>query len=155
MTRSLTTHQKIAAVYAAGFFVITLLDFLPGVKDDRGYLFGLFHLDPIDDAVHALSFLWAATAAWRSERASILYFRLFGAYYTADAILGLITGWAVPELLVNWSIAPDYTPAAVIGNLPPNIPHFILGPAALAFGFLLKPLRVSPAPANTLRTTYS
>jgi hypothetical protein len=133
----MTLHQRLAWGYAALFLTVVLLSHWPGLTDQDGNLFGQFHIDPIDDAIHALSFAWAAVAAWRSEHAARWYFRLFGAYYTADALLGLFTGWAVPELLVNFSIAPGYNPADVLGNLPPNIPHFILGPAALVIGFVL------------------
>src|SRR5207247_2523863 len=64
----------------------------PGLTDAQARTFGLFSLDIFDDALHAASGVWAALAAWRSTRATLFYFRVFGTLYCLDGLLGLATG---------------------------------------------------------------
>ena len=58
-------------------------------------IFGLFRRTWYADGLHLVSALWAATAALTSRRASELFFQLFGIFYFADGVLGLLTGAAI------------------------------------------------------------
>jgi hypothetical protein len=84
--------RVLAAVYAVLFAVVTSLNYIPGLTDAQGRTFGLFALDVFDDALHAASGLWAALAAWRTTRATLIFFRVFGPLYCLDGLLGLVTG---------------------------------------------------------------
>jgi hypothetical protein len=69
--------------------------------------FGLFALDVFDDALHAASGLWAGLAAWRSTRATVVFFRVFGTLYCLDGLLGLATGSGYLDLGI---VAPRLAP---------------------------------------------
>ena len=134
--RGLSGVQRWAWGYALLFGFVVAVSHAPGLTDADGNLLGLFHIDPIDDAVHAASWTWAAVAAWRSRWTSRFYFVVFGTFYTADAFIGLFTGYSLLEFLTHLGVSPDYTPSDVLGNLPANLPHFVIGPGALLIGLL-------------------
>src|SRR6188768_296856 len=76
------------------------------------------------------------TAAFTSRRASELFFQLFGAFYFADGVLGLLTGSGYLDfgILINGVL-----------NLPlstrffANAPHLGLGGVAILIGYVLAP----------------
>ncbi|MFN8522206.1 MAG: DUF4383 domain-containing protein [Chloroflexota bacterium] len=132
-----TRLRKMSAVYALGFIVVVVLTHLPGLNDEQGAMLGLFKIDPLDDAVHGFSGLWAAFAAWRSHVASRFYFRVFGSFYSTDAVVGFFTGRSVLELLANPSVTPGYSFLNLYVSIGANLPHFIIGPVAVLLGFWL------------------
>src|SRR5687767_13218103 len=87
--KSRRTHlmQVLAWVYAALFLSVVLVGYIPGVTNEEGQLLGLFSIQLVDDALQLGSAIWAAAAAWLSARASIFYFKAFGAIYTLDGVL--------------------------------------------------------------------
>lgn len=130
--------QKFAWFYAAIFFSVVAVGFIPGAKDSAGNLFGLFHIDTRDDILHAFSCLWATIAALKSEQASRFYFRAFGSFYTFDAFVGFFTGYAVIDLaLGKFGANAGYSITNVFYNIKVNAPHILLGPLALFIGFYL------------------
>ncbi len=138
MGRAMSLVQRLAWLYCLLFLSVVVITHAPGLTDAEGRNLGLFKIDPIDDVIHAVSALWAGFAAWRSPWASRFYFRAFGLYYTADAFIGLFTGWTVPEFLIHWSVYPGYSMLDdFFWKFAANAPHFVIGPAALAIGFLL------------------
>ena len=62
--------RLLAWVYAAMFYFIAVMGYIPPFLDDNGMLFGLFSLDLNDNLLHAGSGLWAMLAAMRSTWAS-------------------------------------------------------------------------------------
>lgn len=126
--------QKLAWVYAGLFVFVASLGYLPGLTNDAGYLLGLFRIDPIDDLLHLGSGLWAAVAAWRSARASTLYFKLFGCIYGLDGIIGLLFGQGFLDggIFLHGPAALDL--ATRIGA---NLPHILIGGTAVLIGFVL------------------
>jgi hypothetical protein len=138
----MTPIQGLAWLYCALFFFVVAITHFPGLTDDQGRNLGLFVIDPVDDFVHTVSFIWAGVAAWRSAWAARFYFRAFGLFYTIDAFVGLITGFSNLEFLVNWSVSPGYVMTDdFFRHFLANAPHFVIGPAALIIGFLL-PMRL-------------
>lgn len=128
--------QKLAWVYAIGFFLVVLSGHVPGLSTKSGLLLGGFNIDLVDDILHSLSGLWAAWSAWKSPLASRFYFRAFGTFYTADAFLGFFTGYAFTDFITGrWDANAGYSLANVGYNLAVNAPHFIIGPVALYIGF--------------------
>ena len=131
--------QKIAWAYAVAFFLIFLLNYAPGVHDENGLMFGLFKLDPIDDAVHIVSAIWAAIAGAISFRQSQIYFKVFGIFYFTDGILCTLVG----QCLLDFTIFTYAHSATIIQSsnfmerLLPNIPHLVVGGFAFLLGFYL------------------
>ena len=134
--RGISAVQRWAWAYALLFTSVVAISHAPGLTDADGNLLGLFRIDPLDDLVHAVSGVWAAVAAWRSPWASRFYFLVFGAFYTADAFIGLFTGYSLLEFLAHFGASPGYDPSDVLGNLPANLPHFVIGPGALLIGLI-------------------
>ena len=114
------TVRMLAWAFSAMFAGIVVFSHL--AEDENGYVLGLFRNSLYADSIHLGSATWAAGSALWSERAARIYFRLFGAYYTSDAIAWFIIG--LPRLDL-WT------------NLAGNLPHFIIGPAALFIGFVV------------------
>ena len=78
--------------YAALLGFVILTGYIPAFIDANDMIFGLFRRTWYADGLHLVSALWAAAAAITSRRASELFFQLFGAFYFADGVLGLLTG---------------------------------------------------------------
>src|SRR5215208_2584544 len=87
-----TTIQKLAWVYAIMLFFLGSLAHIPMINDENGVSLGIFSLQWYDDLLHYASGVWAAIAAWKSDRASEFYFKLFGIIYGLDGVLGFLTG---------------------------------------------------------------
>ena len=121
-----------AWVYAALFLFIVALGYIPGLTNADGELLGLFTIDPVDNIVHLISGIWAAVAASRSTRASILYFRIFGSIYFLDAIFGLLFGEGILDAGI---IRHGITQVDFVSGIAPNLPHVVIGGLALYIGF--------------------
>ena len=78
--------------YAALLGFVILTGYIPAFIDANDMIFGLFRRTWYADGLHLVSALWAAAAALTSRRASELFFQLFGVFYFADGVLGLLTG---------------------------------------------------------------
>ena len=126
--------QNLGWLYALMFFMIASLSYIPGLTDANGQLFGLFSLDLYDDLLHFGSGLWAAIAAWRSEKAALLYFRLFGLIYGLDGLLGLATGQGY---LDGGIFLYGVTPLSFATRVATNIPHILIGGIAVFIGYVL------------------
>jgi len=123
--------QKIAL----GYFVVLLgaaaLNYIPGITDDQGRSFGVFALDPFDDALHLASAIWALAAALLGHRASRMFLVLFGALYLGDGLLGLATGSGYLDfgIFLNGTLDLPFT-----FRILANAPHILLGGVALWSG---------------------
>lgn len=139
----MTLIQKLGIAYAVMFFLVVAIGYVPAFNDANGYLFGLFSLQWYDDLLHAFSGVWALVASLISERQAILYFRLFGAVYLFDGVLGLITGSGCLDggIFINGFRSFDDIEAPV--RFFANAPHLAIGGFAVFVGFFL---------ANRLRT---
>jgi hypothetical protein len=126
--------QKLAWVYAALFLFVVSLGYLPGLTNGAGQLFGLFRIELIDDALHLGSGIWAAVAAWRSARASTIYFKLFGIVYGLDGVIGLLFGQGFLDggIFVHGPIALDWGT-----RFGANLPHILIGGTAVVIGFIV------------------
>jgi len=135
--------RLIAIGYAVLLAAVTSLNYVPGLTDAEGRTFGLFALDPFDDALHAASGLWAALAAWWSTRATAIFFRVFGALYCLDGLLGLATGSGYLDLgiLVHGIVQYPFMTKVLM-----NLPHIAIGGFATFAGFVLAP-RLAPTAA--------
>lgn len=129
--------QKLGLAYAVLFFLVVGVGYVPAFVDADGMLFGLFSLQWYDDLLHAFSGVWALVAAFVSHRASVLYFRLFGAVYLFDGVLGLATGSGC----LDGGIFIDGFRSLNDIELPvrffANAPHLAIGGIAVLIGFWL------------------
>ena len=128
--------RLLAVVYAVLFAGVTSLNYIPGLTDAQGLTFGLFALDPFDDALHAASGLWAALAAWHSFRATKIFFRVFGPLYCLDGLLGLATGSGYLDLGI---VLNGVQHLPLVTKILINLPHIAIGGFAAFAGYGLAP----------------
>jgi hypothetical protein len=126
--------RRIAWGYAVVLGLAALLNYIPGLTDAQGRVFGIFALDIYDDLLHLASAVWAAVSAYVSRQASVNFLKLFGTLYCLDGLLGLLTGSGYLDLgIVLYGVQ----------NLPfgfkilANLPHIALGGFAAFCGFVL------------------
>jgi hypothetical protein len=126
--------RVLAGIYAVLFAVVTSLNYIPGLTDAEGRTFGLFALDPFDDALHGASGLWAALAGWWSARATGIFFRWFGTLYCLDGLLGLATGSGYLDLGI---VLHGVLDLPLTTRILMNLPHIAIGGFAAFTGFVL------------------
>ncbi len=121
-------HRRAALVYAAVLALVAALNYLPGLPRPEGRVFGIFALDPYDDALHLASSAWALGAALVSAAAARLFLLLFGAAYLSDGLLGVATGVGWLDLGILTLGPQDY---GLLVNVLSSAPHVLLGGVAL------------------------
>ncbi len=128
----MTFVRRLCFVYAVILLCAASLNYIPGLTDDQGLAFGIFALDPFDDALHLVSAIWALMAGIISQRSAILFMILFGAAYLGDGGLGILTGWGYLDfgIFTNPSLGPEFS----FLRLAANMPHISLGLIALLVG---------------------
>ncbi|MES2966319.1 MAG: DUF4383 domain-containing protein [Patescibacteria group bacterium] len=120
--------------YAAMFFFVAFMGYIPAFLDDQGNLFGLFTLDMYDNTLHATSGVWALIAALISNKQIILYFKIFGSVYFLDSIIGLYAGNSFLDFgIFIYGMADN----SFLLNFFLNVPHVFIGGIAMFFGFYL------------------
>jgi hypothetical protein len=129
MPKPVTTIQKCAWGFAALFLGVYLLDFVPGIMDEHGLMFGLFQMTRIVDLGHLALGALAVVAALISARAARIYFVALGVWYSID-----VATYFVSHL--------DTLPLR--NNVLANLPHFLI--LIAAFWIAAKVDR-TPAPA--------
>lgn len=129
--------QKLGIAYAALFFLVVAVGYVPAFNDADGQLFGLFSLQWYDDLLHAFSGVWAMVAAFVSHRASVLYFRLFGSVYLFDGVLGLVTGSGCLDGGIFIDGFRSFNDIELPVRFFANLPHLLIGGIAVWIGFVL------------------
>ena len=115
----MSTLRKIAFLYMVILLAAASLNYIPGLTDAQGRAFGVFALDPFDDALHVASALWAAVSAAMSDRASRTFLRYFGLLYLTDGLLGLATGSGCLDMgIVRYGIVQMPFTFKILANLP-------------------------------------
>ncbi|MEJ6388040.1 DUF4383 domain-containing protein [Gymnodinialimonas ulvae] len=127
--------RRLCLVYAAVLLAVAAINYIPGLTDDSGLAFGIFALDPFDDALHLASAIWAFLAGLISNRSARTFLLIFGAAYLADGIFGIFTGWGFLDFAIftNESLGPEFS----FLRLAANSPHIGLGAIALGAGLTL------------------
>lgn len=105
MAKQFSTIQKCAFGFAILFLAVYSLDYVPGVMDQNGLMFGLFHMSRLIDLGHLGAGVLALMGALISPKAARAYFWLLGIWYSIDVVtyfLGhLHTLPLVKNILVN------------------------------------------------------
>lgn len=126
--------RVIAWGYAVVLIFAAALNYIPGLTDAQGRVFGIFALDIYDDALHLASAAWAAASAYWSRQASVTFLKLFGTLYFLDGLLGLVTGSGYLDLgIVIYGVQNLSFGFKILANLP----HIALGGFAAFCGFVL------------------
>ena len=131
--------MNILRIISFGYFFALLgaaaINYIPGLTDENGLAFGIFALDPFDDALHLASALWALIAGLISTRAARTFLLIFGALYLGDGVFGYFTGYGYLDfgIFTNPSAGMDFS----LNRLLANLPHVFLGAFALFAGLRL------------------
>jgi hypothetical protein len=115
MNHHISNLRKCAFGFALLFLAVYSLDFVPGVMDANGKMFGLFSMSTIVDIGHLGLGLLALIGGLIGQRAARIYFWFLGFFYAADVIT-----YAVRHL----HLIPPVT------NLLVNLPHIVVSIAA-------------------------
>src|ERR1700742_1623 len=91
MPRQFSTIQKCAFGFAGLFLFVYLLDYVPGVMDANGKMFGLFSMTRIVDIGHLALGALALIGALISETAARIYFYFLGVAYCIDVVTFVFT----------------------------------------------------------------
>src|ERR1700691_193140 len=84
MAKQFSTIQKCAFGFAVLFLGVYSLDYVPGIMDQNGLMFGLFHMTRLVDLSHLGAGSLALIGALISARTARAYFWLLGVWYTID-----------------------------------------------------------------------
>jgi len=84
--KNISLLQKIAWGYALLFLGVYSLDYVPGVMDANGKMFGLFSMTPLVDAGHLALGTAAVICALISKKAARVYFWGLGVVYGIDVV---------------------------------------------------------------------
>lgn len=91
MSKQITTIQKCAWGFAALFLGVYLLDYVPGIMDANGLMFGLFHMTRIVDLGHLGAGALAVIGALSGALGARIYFYVLGVWYLIDVLVYFIT----------------------------------------------------------------
>lgn len=133
----MTLIQKLGIFYAIMFFLVVAMGYVPAFNDANGYMFGLFSLQWYDDLLHAFSGVWALIAAFISHRQAVLYFKLFGAVYLFDGVLGLVTGSGCLDGGIFIDGFRSFADVEFPTRFFANAPHLAIGGFAVFVGYWL------------------
>jgi hypothetical protein len=86
MPKRFSTIQKCAFWFAALFLSVYSLDYVPGIMDKNGLMFGLFHMSKLIDFGHLALGALALISALISAKAARVYFWVLGVWYTIDVV---------------------------------------------------------------------
>jgi hypothetical protein len=84
MPKQITTIQKCAWGFAALFLGVYLLDYVPGIMDANGLMFGLFHMTMIVDLGHLGAGALGVIGALSGPKGARIYFYVLGVWYLID-----------------------------------------------------------------------
>jgi hypothetical protein len=115
MTRRFSTIQKCAFGFALLFLAVYSLDYVPGIMDANGKMFGLFSMTTFVDLGHLGLGTLALISGFVGPKAARFYFWFLGFFYAADVIT-----YATRHLHL---ISP-------VTNLLVNMPHMVISVAA-------------------------
>jgi len=91
MPKPITTIQKCAWGFAAFFLGVYLLDYVPGIMDANGLMFGLFHMTRIVDIGHLAAGALGVIGALSGPKGARVYFYVLGTWYLIDVVVYVIS----------------------------------------------------------------
>jgi hypothetical protein len=115
MTRGFSTIQKCAFGFAVLFLAVYSLDYVPGIMDANGKMFGLFSMTTFVDVGHLGLGTLALISGFVGPRSARVYFWFLGFFYATDVIT-----YAIRHLHLT----------SPLNNLLVNMPHMVISIAA-------------------------
>jgi hypothetical protein len=91
MPKQSSAIQKCAWGFAALFLGVYLLDYVPGIMDANGLMFGLFHMTPIVDFGHLAAGALGVIGALTGVRGARIYFYVLGTWYLIDVVVYFVS----------------------------------------------------------------
>jgi hypothetical protein len=101
MPTKISTIRKLAFGFAALFLGVYLLDYVPGIMDQNGLMFGLFHMSRLIDFGHLALGVLALAAALTTTKIARIYFWALGIWYTIDVVTYFIGHLQTTPLKTN------------------------------------------------------
>lgn len=87
MAKKFSTIQRCGFGFAVLFLGVYSLDYVPGIMDQNGLMFGLFHMTRLVDLGHLGAGSLALIGALISARTARAYFWVLGIWYTIDVLV--------------------------------------------------------------------
>jgi hypothetical protein len=115
MAKPVSLIQKIAWGYAVLFLGVYALDYVPGIMDANGKMFGLFGMTPMVDFGHLALGALALISGFVSKRVARWYFWGLGVWYAIDVIMYVSTHLSTLSPTTNFLI---------------NLPHLLISISA-------------------------
>jgi hypothetical protein len=117
--------KRIAMIFGVVFVVLGALGFVAAVTPN-GRLFGVFEVNALHNVVHLATGVVAIITGAMSEKASRMFFQIFGVIYGLVAVLGFVYG---DQPLLG----------LIANNLADAGLHVVIAAVALYLGFGMKP----------------
>ncbi len=132
MLKRLSTIQKCAFWFALLFLGVYSLDYVPGIMDKNGLMFGLFHMSKLIDFGHLALGTLALISAFVSAKVARIYFWALGVWYTIDVVTYFFGHLHSASLMTNVLV---------------NLPHTIIFIAAYWIALNVNKNQPGSAPA--------
>jgi hypothetical protein len=101
MAKQFSTIQKVGFGFAVLFLGVYSLDYVPGIMDKNGLMFGLFHMSRLIDLGHLGAGSLALIGALISPKTARFYFWLLGIWYTIDVFTYFFGHLSALPLITN------------------------------------------------------
>ena len=130
MLKRLSTIQKCAFWFAILFLGVYSLDYVPGIMDKNGLMFGLFHMSKLIDFGHLALGALALISAFVSAKAARIYFWALGIWYTIDVATYFFGHLHTTSLMTNALVNLPHTIIFIAAywiamNVNKNQPEFV------------------------------
>jgi len=132
LLKRLSTIEKCAFWFALLFLGVYSLDYVPGIMDKNGLMFGLFHMSKLIDFGHLALGTLALISALVSAKVARIYFWALGVWYTID---------------VATYFFGHLHSASLMTNVLVNLPHTIIFIAAYWIALNVNKNQPGSAPA--------
>jgi hypothetical protein len=132
LLKRLSTIQKCAFWFALLFLGVYSLDYVPGIMDKNGLMFGLFHMSKLIDFGHLALGTLALISAFVSAKVARIYFWALGVWYTIDVVTYFFGHLHSASLMTNVLV---------------NLPHTIIFIAAYWIALNVNKNQPGSAPA--------
>jgi hypothetical protein len=119
------TLKTIAIVFGIVLVAAGLLGFVPALNPG-GKMLGIFDVNAAHNVVHLATGVIALVAGFASDKASKIFFQVFGIVYAAVAALGFYYGEALLLGVVSNNVADTWL-------------HVVIAVIALYLGFMMQP----------------
>ena len=125
------TLKRIAVIFGILFVAAGLLGFVPAVNP-AGKLIGVFDVNVAHNLVHIATGVVALIVGFASDKASRIFFQVFGIVYAAVAALGFYYGNQPLLGIVSSNMADTWL-------------HVVIALISLYLGFMMRPEQATTA----------